>query len=237
MNRHRDWGRDGALWLGRRVIDGMLTTRLKEIWPKLVVLSEGGEFSKGGPRMLQISPRIEHIRLVSVGARVAVGVMAGGSDLVMHADFGDSAPGIEQAFRVAHDEGGFAFERGRDSPQLAGFGDVDNLAAFDFGTGGQLFDGKVPAAGILAFAVLIKAIRQGRAADKPDGERSSLTTERRVGPGNELGEVVDKGRASGHQPGPSPYPNPLFGSPAHRSVPGHRAHSHRLRPLAVGPVD
>jgi hypothetical protein len=74
-------------------IDGMLVEGLKGIWPDIKVIPAGGDFSKGGERTLQIAPRIEHIHLVSVGARVWFGVMAGGSDLVMHVDFHDSATG------------------------------------------------------------------------------------------------------------------------------------------------
>ena len=74
-------------------IDDLLLGGLKDIWPDLKVIPGGGEFSKSDQRTLQISPRIEHIRLVSVGARVWFGVMAGGSDLVMHVDFRDSSTG------------------------------------------------------------------------------------------------------------------------------------------------
>ena len=74
-------------------IDGMLQTQLKCIFPNLKVIPKGGEFSKGGERTLQISPSIEKIHIVSTGARVWVGVMAGGSDIVMHVDFRDSSTG------------------------------------------------------------------------------------------------------------------------------------------------
>jgi len=74
-------------------IDEMLAAGLRGIWPDLKVIPKGGEFSKSDQRTLQISPRIEHIRLVSVGARIWVGAMAGGSDLVMHADYRDSSTG------------------------------------------------------------------------------------------------------------------------------------------------
>jgi hypothetical protein len=76
-----------------RKIDEMLVTGLKSIWPDLKVIPPGGDFSKGNQRTLQISPRIEHIHIVSVGARLWVGVMAGGSDLVMHVDYRDSSTG------------------------------------------------------------------------------------------------------------------------------------------------
>ena len=74
-------------------IDEILATGLKSIWPDLKVIPPGGDFSKGNQRTLQISPRIEHIHIVSVGARVFGGVLAGGSDLVMHVDYGDSSTG------------------------------------------------------------------------------------------------------------------------------------------------
>ncbi len=74
-------------------IDEMLVAGLKGIWPNLKIVPKGGEFSKSGDRTLQIAPRIEHIRVVGVGARVWFGVMAGGSDLVMHVDYRDSATG------------------------------------------------------------------------------------------------------------------------------------------------
>lgn len=74
-------------------IDQMLVSGLKGMWPDLKVIPAGGEFSKSDQRTLQIAPRIEDIRLVSVGARVMIGVMAGGSDLVMHVDYRDSSNG------------------------------------------------------------------------------------------------------------------------------------------------
>jgi len=76
-----------------KVIDKLLLVGLNGIWPNLKVIPAGGEFSKSGERTLQISPRIEHIHLVSVGARIWVGVMAGGSDLIMHVDYRDSSTG------------------------------------------------------------------------------------------------------------------------------------------------
>ena len=74
-------------------IDEMLQQQLKYIFPNLKVIPAGGEFSKGGDRTLQISPSIEKIKIVSTGARIWVGVMAGGSDLVMHVDYRDSSTG------------------------------------------------------------------------------------------------------------------------------------------------
>lgn len=74
-------------------IDGMLHSQLKAIFPNLKVIPKGEEFSKGGERTLQITPTIEKIHIVSTGARVWVGVMAGGSDIVMHVDYRDSSTG------------------------------------------------------------------------------------------------------------------------------------------------
>ena len=74
-------------------IDGMLQSQLKAIFPNLKVIPKGGEFSKGGERTLQITPSIEKIHIVSTGARIWVGVMAGGSDIVMHVDYRDSSTG------------------------------------------------------------------------------------------------------------------------------------------------
>jgi hypothetical protein len=74
-------------------IDEMLVSGLKSIWPDLKVIPPGSDFSKSDHRTLQVSPRIEHIHIVSVGARLWVGVMAGGSDLVMHVDYRDSSTG------------------------------------------------------------------------------------------------------------------------------------------------
>ncbi len=76
-----------------KIINEMLVGGLKDIWPDLKLIPAGGEFSKSDQRTLQISPRIEHIRVVGVGARVWFGVMAGGSDLVMHVDYRDSSTG------------------------------------------------------------------------------------------------------------------------------------------------
>ena len=74
-------------------IDEMLVAGLKGIWPDLKIIPKGGEFSKSGDRVLQISPRIDHIRVVGPGARIWLGAMAGGSDLVMHVDYRDSSTG------------------------------------------------------------------------------------------------------------------------------------------------
>ena len=74
-------------------IDEMLQAQLKSFFPNFKVIPAGGEFSKGGDRTLQITPTIEKIHIVSTGARVWGGVMAGGSDIVMHVDFRDSANG------------------------------------------------------------------------------------------------------------------------------------------------
>ena len=74
-------------------IDEMLHTQLKSIFPNLKIIPKGEEFSKGGERTLQIIPTIEKIRIASPGARIWLGVMAGGSDLVMHVDFRDSSTG------------------------------------------------------------------------------------------------------------------------------------------------
>jgi hypothetical protein len=76
-----------------RRIDGMLAAGLRGVWPDLKVIPKGGEFSKSDLRTLQISPRIEHIRVVGPAYRFWFGVMAGGSDLVMHVDYRDSSTG------------------------------------------------------------------------------------------------------------------------------------------------
>jgi len=76
-----------------QIIDGLLEQGLKGLWPNLKVIPSGADFSKSDQRTLQIIPRIEHIRMVSVGSRIWFGAMAGGSDLVMHVDFQDSSTG------------------------------------------------------------------------------------------------------------------------------------------------
>lgn len=74
-------------------IDEMLQRDLKALWPDLQVLPAGGEFSKPTDRTLQIAPRIEVIKMVSVGGRVMWGAMAGGSDIVMKVIYRDSSTG------------------------------------------------------------------------------------------------------------------------------------------------
>lgn len=74
-------------------IDGMLTNALASVWPNLKVIPAGGDFSQGGPHTLQIIPQITHIHIAGPAARIWIGAMAGGSDLVMHVDFRDSATG------------------------------------------------------------------------------------------------------------------------------------------------
>ena len=76
-----------------KMIDQMLLAGLKSIWPDIKVIPAGGDFSKNGNRTLQISPQIEHIRIVGPGGRFWLGAMAGGSDLVMHVDYRDSSTG------------------------------------------------------------------------------------------------------------------------------------------------
>ena len=74
-------------------IDEMLLAGLKNVFPNIKVIPKNGEFSKTGERTLQISPSITDIKLVSVSARIWWGVMAGGSDIVMHVDYRDSSTG------------------------------------------------------------------------------------------------------------------------------------------------
>ena len=80
-------------WKSAGKIDTMIQGGLKSRWPNLKIIPANGEFSKGNERTLQIIPCIDDIHIVSVAARVWIGVMAGGSDLVMHVDFRDSATG------------------------------------------------------------------------------------------------------------------------------------------------
>lgn len=75
------------------VIDSMLLADLKNVFSNIKVIPQDGEFSKSPERTLQITPVITDIRLVSVGARIWWGPMAGGSDLVMHVDYRDSSTG------------------------------------------------------------------------------------------------------------------------------------------------
>lgn len=76
-----------------RVMDELLQRDLKNIFPNLKVLAAGEEFSKGNTRTLQIEPYIEDIRIISTGARVWVGAMAGGSDLKVKVTYRDSQTG------------------------------------------------------------------------------------------------------------------------------------------------
>jgi len=74
-------------------IDEMLLAGLSNVFPNIKVIPQDGQFSEAGERTLQISPSITDIKLVSVGARIWWGVMAGGSDIVMHVDYRDSSTG------------------------------------------------------------------------------------------------------------------------------------------------
>jgi hypothetical protein len=76
-----------------RKIDAMLLARLRTLWPDIRVVSRTGEFSKPAERTLQITPEITDLHLVSIGARIWIGEMAGGSDIVMHVDYRDSSTG------------------------------------------------------------------------------------------------------------------------------------------------
>ena len=74
-------------------IDEMLLAGLRNVFPNIKVIPKDGQFSEAGERTLQISPSITTINLVSVGARIWWGAMAGGSDIVMHVDYRDSSTG------------------------------------------------------------------------------------------------------------------------------------------------
>ena len=76
-----------------RKIDGMLLQQLKSMFPEVKVVPKGAEFSKTDVRTLQMTPFIEDIRLISVGTRIWLGAMAGGSDLVMQVTYRDSSTG------------------------------------------------------------------------------------------------------------------------------------------------
>ena len=76
-----------------RKIDAMLLAQLRAMWPDIKVVSKNGEFSKPAERTLQITPEITDLHLVSIGARIWIGEMAGGSDIVMHVDYRDSSTG------------------------------------------------------------------------------------------------------------------------------------------------
>lgn len=76
-----------------QIIDEMLLDGLRTLWPDIAVVPAGGEFSNSADRTLQISPSITTIKLVSVGSRIWFGVMAGGSDIVMHVDYTDNSTG------------------------------------------------------------------------------------------------------------------------------------------------
>jgi len=76
-----------------RKIDSMLLQQFKSMFPEVKVVPKGSEFSKTEVRTLQVAPFIEDIRLVSVATRIWIGVMAGGSDLVMQVTYRDSSTG------------------------------------------------------------------------------------------------------------------------------------------------
>ena len=76
-----------------QVMDELLQRDLRNIFPNLKVLAAGEEFSKSAERTLQITPFIENIRIISVGARIWVGAMAGGSELKVTATYRDSSTG------------------------------------------------------------------------------------------------------------------------------------------------
>jgi hypothetical protein len=74
-------------------IDAMLLAELQKFWPDIEVLPKDSDLPKPAERTLQISPYITDIKMVTVSARVWLGVMAGGSDIVMHVDYRDSSTG------------------------------------------------------------------------------------------------------------------------------------------------
>ena len=74
-------------------IDSMLQQQLRMVFTEVVALPKGEEFSKPSARTLQITPHIKDIRLITTGTRIWLGVMAGGSDLLMQVTYRDSATG------------------------------------------------------------------------------------------------------------------------------------------------
>ncbi|HVM60822.1 MAG TPA: hypothetical protein VMV72_08145 [Verrucomicrobiae bacterium] len=77
----------------QQVMDGILQRELANVLPNLKVLAPGEDFSKTADRTLQITPVIKDIDIQSVGTRVWVGVMAGGSDLTVVVTYQDSSTG------------------------------------------------------------------------------------------------------------------------------------------------
>ena len=76
-----------------RVMDEMLQRDLRNCFPNLKVLADGEEFSKPAERTLQITPFIEDMRIISTGARIWVGPMAGNSKLKVIVTYRDSSTG------------------------------------------------------------------------------------------------------------------------------------------------
>jgi len=75
------------------VMDGMIQPDLRGIFPNLKVLTAGADFTKSAQRTLQITPYIEEIKKVSSATRVMVGVMAGGSHIIVRVTYRDGATG------------------------------------------------------------------------------------------------------------------------------------------------
>ena len=86
-------GRNAGNQKSAKVMDGMLQQDLRSVFPDLKVLPEGADFTKSAERTLQIDPFITDIRKVSTGTRVMLGVMAGGSHIIVRVTYRDSATG------------------------------------------------------------------------------------------------------------------------------------------------
>lgn len=74
-------------------IDQMLQEQLRVLFSEVKAIPAGQDFLEAPERTLLIEPHIKEIRLISGGTRFWLGVMAGGSDLLMQVTYRDSSTG------------------------------------------------------------------------------------------------------------------------------------------------
>lgn len=83
----------GANQRAVRKIDQVLFQNMKKVFPELVRIEQGQDFTPGPEQTLEITPVVKEIKFVSGGSRFWVGAMAGSSAVLMQVTYRDSASG------------------------------------------------------------------------------------------------------------------------------------------------
>ncbi len=77
----------------QRKIDELFAGNIATAFPDYKRIETGSEFSKTSVRTLQITPRIEQVKFVSIAKRIFAGPFPGSSAVIMRVTFRDSSTG------------------------------------------------------------------------------------------------------------------------------------------------